>query len=160
MEFHHYPFTLYDITYIIYQNRYLDYITDQISSKLNKVINPFDIAKEVMELHYKNKVGLVPLSLTPHELYHKGELFIPLDKKYVFGNYLDILDTYKVNFGSYKDKLKILTEQTKEIMEGHREYNLDVLKIKKSIIKDTNDEEDSDLDEDIFTNIKDILNEE
>ncbi|MBR1988596.1 MAG: hypothetical protein IKA36_06150, partial [Clostridia bacterium] len=43
------------------------------------------VGKEVMELHYKQLVGLYPLTQTEHELVHNQYLFIPTDK--VFGRY-------------------------------------------------------------------------
>lgn len=68
IEIHHEPFTLYDIVAII--------LNDRIENE--KYISIFDIADEVMEVHYKGYVGLVPLSETVHELVHNGKIFIPL----------------------------------------------------------------------------------
>ena len=68
VEIHHEPFTLYDIVAIILNNR-LDN---------NESVDMFDIANEVMECHYEGIVGLLPLSVTVHELVHSGKLFIPL----------------------------------------------------------------------------------
>ena len=68
IEIHHEPFTLYDIVAIILNNRIEN----------EKYISIFDIADEVMEVHYKGYVGLVPLSETVHELVHNGKIFIPL----------------------------------------------------------------------------------
>lgn len=132
LEFHHYPFTLYDIVNIILENRIIDHNDDpSVQEKFDKIFNPFSIAKETMMLHYKNKVGLVPLALTPHELYHSGNLFIPLTKNYVFGRY-DLLDEdYNIDFGNYKYILEILNNKTEEILNGQNELNLEKLKIKK-----------------------------
>ena len=68
IEIHHEPFTLYDIVAII--------LNERLANK--KVISMFDIADEVMEMHYKGYVGLLPLSETVHELVHSGKIFIPL----------------------------------------------------------------------------------
>jgi hypothetical protein len=83
LEFHHYPLSLYDIVEAV-----------SITSFLNgKDFNTFTLAKEVMDAHYKNTVGLVPLSKTNHELAHGGNLFI--SKKQVFGDYKKFISTYK-----------------------------------------------------------------
>lgn len=84
LEFHHYPFTLFDLVAIVLQ--------DKINKGV-KDISPFLIANEVMQLHYENLVGLVPLSKTVHELAHSGEIFISLDL--VFGNVKEFLRRYK-----------------------------------------------------------------
>ena len=58
IELHHTPFTLYDIVEIVVNKH-----------KLEKgVIYLIDIAEEVMELHFRGVVGLIPLSTTVHEL--------------------------------------------------------------------------------------------
>jgi hypothetical protein len=50
-------------------------------------------------------VGLIPLSVTVHELVHNGNLFIPLQN--VYGNYLQFLEEY----GEYvSDSIKSLLE--------------------------------------------------
>lgn len=83
IEIHHYPFTLRDITEIVIRKRiyYKEYISIQM------------VAKEVMELHYKLMVGLIPLSETVHQLAHSSRLFIPIDK--VLGRYDLFVDYYK-----------------------------------------------------------------
>ena len=82
MEFHHYPFTLYDIVTIVMN-----------SHVINKTpFTSFSIAKEVMQLHYRNIIGLVPLTKTTHELAHEGEIF--LSTKQVFGNYKQFISEY------------------------------------------------------------------
>lgn len=83
IEIHHYPFTLRDIVEIVYNKR--NYYAESLSV--------FMVAKEVMSLHYKLMVGLIPLSETVHQLYHNGRLFIPIDK--VLGRYTLFIDYYK-----------------------------------------------------------------
>jgi hypothetical protein len=83
IEFHHYPFTLYDIAVIV---------TDACLT--NKMpISTFLVAGIIMDLHYKHRVGLVPLCLTNHQLAHSGKLFISLDK--IFGYYNEFVEDYK-----------------------------------------------------------------
>lgn len=68
LEIHHEPFSLFDITNIVL-NKHL----------MNDVpLNYFRIASEVTKLHYDHKVGLIPLSITVHQLYHLGKIFIPI----------------------------------------------------------------------------------
>lgn len=82
IEIHHYPFTLYDISEIVYTKRV--YYRESLDVEM--------VAKEVMELHYKCMVGLVPLSETVHKLVHNSKLFIPITN--VFGRYDLFMDYY------------------------------------------------------------------
>lgn len=92
LEFHHYPFTLFDTVCIVFNNKIVERGgRDSMFADLR--ISPFEVANEVMKLHYENKVGLVPLSKTVHELAHEGSIFIPLDL--VFGNVNEFIKEYK-----------------------------------------------------------------
>jgi flagellar biosynthesis chaperone FliJ len=82
VEFHHYPFTLYDIVDIVIIQKFFE----------QQNFTSFSIAKEIMELHYKNLIGIVPLTKTMHELAHAGELF--LSSKQIFGNYKEFMKRY------------------------------------------------------------------
>ena len=83
IELHHYPFTLEDIIHIVFNKR----------SYYHESLSVYMTAKEVMELHYKCMIGLIPLSETVHELYHSGRLFIPIDK--IFGRYQLFITYYQ-----------------------------------------------------------------
>lgn len=84
IEIHHEPFTLYDIVNTV--------VTKYQSEGLP--INDLNIADEVMELHYANKVGLVPLSKTAHQMIHDSvKLVVPLNLCY--GTYSDFLEEYE-----------------------------------------------------------------
>lgn len=83
IELHHYPFSLADICQIVYNKR--SYYNESLELQM--------VAKEVMQLHYKLLVGLIPLSETVHEVYHSGRLFIPTDA--VIGRYRLFIDLYK-----------------------------------------------------------------
>jgi len=69
IEIHHHPFTLFNI----------------IKSEVNKVIASgrnfctFDIAVRTIELHFKNKVGYIPIVKTLHEKFHNGYFQIPME---------------------------------------------------------------------------------
>lgn len=83
IEIHHYPFSLSDICRIVYRKR--KYYNESLEVQM--------IAKEVMQLHFKLMVGVIPLSKTVHQLFHNGRLFIPVDK--VLGRYNLFIDYYK-----------------------------------------------------------------
>lgn len=68
IEIHHEPFSLFDITNIVVNK----YIIENLG------LNYEQISEEVMHLHYTKKIGLIPLSITVHELVHGGRLFIPI----------------------------------------------------------------------------------
>ena len=51
------------------------------------------MAEEVMELHYDEKIGLIPLSKTAHELVHSDRIFIPL--QLIYQNYNKFYDEYE-----------------------------------------------------------------
>ena len=84
IEIHHEPFTLYDIVNVVVQK----YIDEGLP------LNDLLIADEVMELHYANKVGLVPLSKTAHQVVHNSvKLIVPLNMCY--GTYSEFLEEYE-----------------------------------------------------------------
>lgn len=108
IEFHHYPFTLYDLVAIEIEKDIMEH---------RKFIDPFEIADRVMINHYKNLIGLVPLSATVHELVHAGKKFV--NKKYVYGNYLKYIDNYEKYLNDeYLAKLEQLNELSKREDEG------------------------------------------
>lgn len=87
VEIHHHIPSLFTIVKAVV-NKYID---------LKKEFCSFDICLDVMNLHYSNKVGYVPLIKSMHEKLHSGFLNVPVDL--VKGNYIDFLKEY----GSYID---------------------------------------------------------
>lgn len=84
IELHHEPFTLYD---------YVDVVLRKFQDT-GVPINDLLIADEVLELHYSNMVGLVPLSKTMHEVVHNStKIFVPLNM--IYGDYSQFLDKYE-----------------------------------------------------------------
>ena len=83
LELHHYPLTLYTIVEIVLNHHLMN--KDKVTT--------FSIAKEVMECHFRNIIGLVSLATTNHQLAHLSSIF--LDKRQVFGDYETFLDEYK-----------------------------------------------------------------
>lgn len=103
IEIHHYPFSLYDIVDAVTKKRmyYKEYISVEA------------VGKEVMLLHYRTMVGLIPLSETVHELFHNNKLFIPVDR--VFGRYNLFVDYYRPFIDEKKlDALDRIEKYTRE----------------------------------------------
>jgi len=82
IEIHHEPFTLFQI---------VDAVITKCEDE-GQPLNPFYIADEVMRLHYDEKVGLIPLTKTCHELVHSDKIFIPL--QLVYHKYNDFFEEY------------------------------------------------------------------
>ena len=95
IEIHHSPLTLFEITTIVFSKHCKLYG--------NSNINIYDISEEITKLHYENLVGLIPLSLTVHELVHRGDIFIPLTS--VYGNVSKFYKDYKEYFSEEQVKL-------------------------------------------------------
>jgi len=94
IELHHYPLTLYDICEIILIK----------IETLKTCLTPLTIAEEVVYMHYKNFIGLVPLSRTMHEAVHDGQLF--LNPSHIFGDWKEFINLYKEFIPSHiKEKL-------------------------------------------------------
>ena len=108
IEIHHYPFSLRDIVEIVYRKR----------CGYNESLSIQMVSKEVMELHYKLLIGLIPLSQTVHEIAHSGRLFIPVDR--VLGRYNLFIDLYK----PFCDPQQI---ETLERIEKYTIENSDIL---------------------------------
>lgn len=75
VEVHHHPITLYDLVDTVL-TKYID---------IGKDFTRLSIAHEVMLEHYSGNIGLVPLTITAHQLAHNG-LSI-LKKENIIGNY-------------------------------------------------------------------------
>ena len=82
IEIHHHPLTLFDIVQAVVDT----YIMN------DKEFCTFDIASEVIDLHFKLKIGFVPLLGSLHKKFHNGYLDIPIE--FVHGDYKYILENY------------------------------------------------------------------
>lgn len=83
LEFHHYPFTLYDIVEIVV-NKHI---------KKHDKFNSFQVSEEILRLHFQNKIGLALVAKTTHDLMHAGKLYIPMES--VFGDVNSFVDEYR-----------------------------------------------------------------
>jgi hypothetical protein len=100
IEIHHEPFTLYDIVAIV--------LNDTLSRNPDNFRpSMFDIAEEVMEMHYRGYVGLLPLSKTVHELVHSGKVFIPL--QFIDTGFNNFLHEYKTTIESMEGLMEMLS---------------------------------------------------
>lgn len=103
IEIHHDPFTLYELVSVVMDHQ----------QRMGKPLNEMYIAEEVMNLHYENMVGLIPLSRTLHQIVHKsGKIKIPLTL--VYGKYKEFMSIYEEDIpDDMWDKLQRKIEETK-----------------------------------------------
>lgn len=101
IEIHHSPFTLYDICRIVYDKR--SFYHQDLSIEM--------VAKEVMELHYRRVVGLVPVTETEHQLVHNQYYFIPTT--ILWGRYDLFVSMYNQFLEEYKSVLEEIEEYSK-----------------------------------------------
>ena len=103
VEMHHYPFSLHRIC----------------SAEASRLLaepsgaDTFAVAEAVLEAHYANEVGLVPLSTTVHEMAHRGRIFV--DLRQVFGRY-DLWLERRLEFFARPElfKLREIVRRTRE----------------------------------------------
>lgn len=82
VELHHAPYTLFSLVDIVMRKQ-----EDQLG-----YIDEFLVAEEVMRLHYTGLVGLIPLSVTVHQLVHDGQMHIPL--WCIYGRFVEFTKKY------------------------------------------------------------------
>ena len=122
LEFHHYPFNLFEIVQII-GSKMIDDLDE------NKKLSAFDLCEKVMEEHYRNNIGLVPLSTTLHEMAHNKAIYIPMSS--VNGNYKRFMKKYS----DYIDedlKDRVQENELDSITTEAKEYN--TKKLEKTIV--------------------------
>ena len=115
IEFHHYPFTLFDMA---------DIVARSMMDKKEK-LSTFTLANRLVKEHFDGRTGLVSLGKTNHKLFHAGKLFIPINM--VIGNVGGFIDEYRDYI--YKDQI----EKIEKIIELSKEENktLDILTIQR-----------------------------
>jgi hypothetical protein len=82
IEIHHAPFTLFSITDIVMRKQ-----EDQLG-----YVDELKVAEEVMRCHYSGLIGLIPLSVTCHQLVHDEQLPVPL--WCVYGRFVEFTKKY------------------------------------------------------------------
>lgn len=118
IDIHHYPLTLFDISEIV--------LNKHIEEKSQ--IDIFIIANEIVELHYMNYIGLIPISKTVHQLFHKNEESIHISLNQVFGNFIKFLELYK----KYLNERMI--NKLKHVLMSENKYTTDYTPEKLEII--------------------------
>lgn len=115
IEAHHGPLTIDDVCAIVLQK----YVDEGLE------INELLIAEEVLELHYRNMVGLTPLSKTVHQtITDSDKAFVPVYMYY--GNWMEFLDVYSEYIDEkYFDKIEEAIEKTR----GLTEESFDALRV-------------------------------
>lgn len=122
LEFHHYPLNLFEIT---------EAVGKSMISDLNEgeSISCFEISEKVMEEHFRNNIGLIPLTKTLHEMAHNRSIIIPINK--VNGNYKNFLVEYN-NYISDEIKDRISEAEINSITDDAEEFNKN--KLEKNIL--------------------------
>lgn len=83
VDIHHHPVTLFSTTKAV--------IMQYLQS--SKEFCTFDIAQDVINLHFENKLGYVVMVRTLHQKFHNGFLNLPMD--IVHGNWQHIVYEYE-----------------------------------------------------------------
>ena len=107
IEIHHEPFTLYEIVMVVVQKHIAEGTT----------LNDLFISDEVMQLHYENKVGLIPLSKSIHQAVHSpgSKIIIPIHMCY--GDYKQFVVEYDIP-DQMLSKLESKINISKELVYG------------------------------------------
>lgn len=105
IEFHHYPFSLYDICYLELMRM----------GEQGEKITTFKLASNVIDLHANNLISLVPLCITEHQLVHDGVKFVPLTS--CIGKINEFIDKY------YDYLLDDHIEKYNKLVKYTEEYN-------------------------------------
>lgn len=83
IQLHHCISTLYDICCTV---------TNKLINT-GKKVSGFIVADEVIKLHFQNKIALIPVTTTVHQLIHSTGILIP--KHLIYGNYMEYYEEYK-----------------------------------------------------------------
>jgi hypothetical protein len=119
LEFHHFPFTLFDVTGTVGRAMIED---------SDEPVSTIDISEQVMREHFENNIGLVPLTKTIHEMAHNGSIAIPFDK--INGNYEKFIEKYSQNIEpDFLERLEAL----KRYNSSEEAKNFNDYKLKKRI---------------------------
>ncbi len=121
LEFHHAPFTLFDITKAM--------LNRLNASDPPRTVYASDVAEAVMREHFKGNVGLIPLTSTMHEMAHNKAIRIPIDK--IHGNF----HRFIIENRDFLDK-DILTDVEFALASNDPLSDIDFNK-KKTIVKRT-----------------------
>jgi len=114
IELHHAPFTLFDITQSVVNRHIQDH----------GYAYEFDVANEVMYLHYENIVGLIPLSPTVHQLVHNFKVDVhPSQPK---GEWNEFVERYSPFFS---DEVRMKYEEIKSLQNSKLDEIPEILRV-------------------------------
>ena len=88
-------------------------------------INELQVAEEVMRLHYRGLVGLIPLSVTAHELVHDGKLIVPLNC--VYGKFVQFVKEY---YDYIDDVLLVMLNEKIEQTKNLKAEDMSILSVR------------------------------
>lgn len=111
VEVHHHPICLYSIVKAV--------IDDRIRKHIQ--FCTFDIARDVIELHFQNKVGYVLMLSDLHAKYHNGFMQIPIE--FVNGDYKHILLNYEMEKEEYSRILLLCGIHKDDIVQAWSKNN-------------------------------------
>ena len=126
IELHHDPLRLYDV---------VDTIVRKHEKLYGDNISIFDISNEVMEIHYKGLIPLVPITETVHELVHAGEVFIPIQliSQGGFGNWRSFCSEYRTYMSP--DLVKRLRDYINMSDKVINDYSVPILERRYTYLK-------------------------
>jgi len=123
IEIHHSPFTIHEIIEIIANHMICE-----------KPIMSLLLCHEVMNAHFNNLVGVVPLSETIHQLVHAGKINISIYQ--IYGDILEFIKRYKNGITlEHLEKVQLFLELSKE--ELHEENLLKVNQVNNEYLAKT-----------------------
>lgn len=103
IELHHSPFTLMEIVNVVVSKR----------QAYGETLNPYLVTEEVLELHYDDKVGLINLAKTAHELAESGRIFIPL--QWIYQRYDLFVEEYEEFMDdTLKSKIEMIIQMSQK----------------------------------------------
>lgn len=111
VDVHHHPICLYTIVKTL--------IDDKLKKK--EAFCTFDIARDVIELHFQNKVGYVLMLSSLHEKYHNGFMQIPIE--FVSGDYKYLLTHYEMDSEEYNRILLLCAVHKDDIVQTWSKNN-------------------------------------
>lgn len=121
LEMHHTILTLFDECLLI---------TEHL---LNTVgfVTTFDVVQALKEEHKANRIPLVMLSKTPHQVYHNDPGTFFIHPKMVYGKWPELLERYK--YGLTQDVAFKVLYYIKKAMELEGTTDGDLLKLRENI---------------------------
>lgn len=131
VEMHHCPLTLYDLVDIVLMKYLL----------LEKPFTRISIANEVMDAHFMNQIGLVPMTVTMHQMIHKGNHLV--NKKDLFGDYKKFASHYETFLtDDHRGKIEKVEKLADEFISNVRAMTLS---LDKTLFIEQDDSDDDEV---------------